>query len=153
MQSEASIEIDRPIDEVFRLTHEDVAEWSIVVVEDEVIDEKPEGVGTTFRTVTEDHGKRMEFQGVITAYDPPHSIAIEMIGQMFDIQVAYAFEDLGGRTKATQFSNVTGKGFMKLFFLLFGWMMNKANCDAQDNELNNLKQYCEITAGHQQVAK
>ena len=143
MQSERSIEIDRPIHEVFRLTHEDVAEWSIVVVEDEVIDEKPEGVGTTFRSVTEDHGKRMEFQGVITAYDPPNTLAIELIGKMFDIEAAYTFEDLGGRTKVTQFSKVQGKGLLKLFFLMCGWMMNKANCDAQDKELNSLKQYCE----------
>jgi hypothetical protein len=63
MRNEVSVEIDRPIDEVFRLTNDHVAEWSIIVVEDEIIDKKPEGVGTTFRTVTEDHGKRMEFQG------------------------------------------------------------------------------------------
>jgi hypothetical protein len=143
MQSERSIEIDRPIDQVFRLTHEDVAQWSIVVVEDEVIEEKPGGVGTTFRTVTEDHGKRMEFQGVITAYDPPYAFAVELTGQMFDIEAAYTFEALGSRTKVTQFSKVQGKGFMKLFFLACGWMMNKANCDAQDKELNSLKQYCE----------
>ena len=31
MRNEASIEIDRPIDEVFRLTIEHVAEWSIKV--------------------------------------------------------------------------------------------------------------------------
>ncbi len=143
MQSESSIEIDRPIHEVFRLTHEDVAEWSIAVIEDEVLDEKPGGVGTTFRTVAGDHGKRMEFQGVITAYDPPYALAIHLTGQMFDIEAAYAFEDLGGRTKVTQFSKVHGKGFMKLFFSLLSRMMSKAGRIAQDKELNSLKKYCE----------
>jgi hypothetical protein len=64
MRNEVSVEIDRPIDDVFRLTNDHVAEWSIIVVDNEVIDRKVDGVGTTFRTVTEDHGKRMESQGV-----------------------------------------------------------------------------------------
>ena len=46
MKNEASVEIDRPIEEVFRLTNEHIPEWSIVVVEDQVIDEKPDGVGS-----------------------------------------------------------------------------------------------------------
>ena len=54
MRNEVSVEIDRPIDDVFRLTIEHVADWSIIVVEDEVLDEQPECVGTTFRTVTEE---------------------------------------------------------------------------------------------------
>lgn len=142
MTNEGSIEINRPIHEVFGLTNEDVAAWSIVVVEDELLDESHKGVGTRFRTVTEDHGKRMEFRGVVTAYDPPYA-SVKLTGDMFDIEAAYSFEDLGNRTKVTQFSTVTGKGFMKLFFFLCGWMMNKASCDALAKELNSLKQYCE----------
>lgn len=147
MKNEGSVEIDRPIDEVFRLTNEDVAAWSIIVVEDELLDEGNKGVGTRFRTVTEERGNRMEFQGVVTAYDPPHTLAIKMTGKMFDIEAAYSFEDLRGRTKVTQFSTVTGKGGMKLFFLLFGWMMKKASCDALAKELNSLKKYCEAHSG------
>ena len=40
MRSLASIEIDRPIDEVFTYTNEKVAEWSLTVVEDEVIEQR-----------------------------------------------------------------------------------------------------------------
>lgn len=143
MQNEASVVIDRPIDEVFALTIEHVAEWSIIVVEDEVIDEMPDGVGTTFRTVTEDKGRRMEFKGVVTKHDPPNTHAIHLTGEMFDIETAYNFEDLSGRTRVTQFANVTGKGVFKLFMFLFGWLMNKAHCKASDDELNSLKRFCE----------
>ena len=66
MKQSACIEIDCPIDDVFRLTNDHVAEWSIIVVEDEVIEQKPDGVGTTFRTVTEERGRRMEFDGIVT---------------------------------------------------------------------------------------
>ena len=143
MQNDASVEIDRPIDEVFRLTHENVADWSIIVVEDKVIEEKPEGVGTTFRTVTEENGKRMVFQGVVTRYEPPHVHAVYLTGKLFDIEAAYMFEDLGGRTRVTQVSNVYGKGFFKLFLRLFGRMMQKASCSATENELVSLKRFCE----------
>ena len=56
MRSLASIEIDRPIDEVFTYTNEKVAEWSLTVVEDTVIEDK-DGLGTTFLCVTEEHGR------------------------------------------------------------------------------------------------
>jgi hypothetical protein len=147
MRTESSIEIDRPIDDVFRLTNEHVAEWSIIVVEDEVIEEKPQGVGTTFRTVTEEHGERMVFQGVITRHDPPHVNAIELKGDKFDIEAEYTFEDLSDKTRVTQKSKVTGKGFFKLFLFCCGWMMNKSSCNALNDELNSLKQFCEEHPG------
>lgn len=143
MKTEGSVEIDRPIEEVFYLTNDDVAAWSIVVVEDKMIDEKPGKIGSTFLSVTEDRGNRMEFQGTITAWEPPYACAVRLEGKMFDIEAAYSFEDLGGRTKVTQFSTVEGKGFVKLMFVLFGWMMNKASCDALDKELQSLKRFCE----------
>ena len=98
MRSEASIEIDCPIDQVFELTNKHVAAWSPVCVEDEVLEEKPGHVGTTFCNVTEDRGKRMEFQGTVTKWDAPRLSAVDLKGDMFDIQVEYSFEDLGDRT-------------------------------------------------------
>ena len=44
MHSIASIEIDRPIDEVLTYTNKKVDEWSLTVVKDEVIEDK-DGVG------------------------------------------------------------------------------------------------------------
>jgi len=76
MQTELSIEIDRPIAEVFDYTNNNITEWSITVVAVEILDEKPEGVGTTFRCVTEDKGRRMDFDGVTTRYEPPTASAV-----------------------------------------------------------------------------
>ena len=105
MKNSASIEINRPIEDVFRLTINHVPEWSIIVVEDEVVENKNDGgVGTTFRTVTEDRGRRMEFAGVVTAHEPPHRSAIHLTGKMFDIDTEYHFEDLSGSTRVTQFA-------------------------------------------------
>ena len=146
MESEAGVVIDCPIDEVFRLTNEHVADWSIIVVENEVLDEKPGNIGTTFRTVTEEKGRRMEFQGVVTQNQPPYEHAVRLQGKMFDIDAEYTFEDLSGRTRVTQHSQVTAKGFFRVFLFLFGWMMKKSSCKALDDELNSLKQFCEQRA-------
>ena len=143
MESKLSIEIDRPIAQVFELTNKDVTAWSITCVEDEILNETPEVVGTTFRIVTEDRGKRMEFQGVVTKHNPPTESAVQMTGEHFDIEAHYLFEDLGDRTRVTQHSHAHGKGFLKVFFFLFGWAMKKSSCKAQEAELASLKAYCE----------
>lgn len=147
MENIASIEINRPINEVFELTTRNVAEWSIVVVSDEVVKEKPEGVGTTFLTVTEDHGKQMTLQGVVTKEERPFVHAVHMTCDMFDIDSEFTFEDLSGRTRVTQRASVSFKGFLRVFMFLFGWMMKKGQCKASQAELESLKRYCEAGAG------
>jgi hypothetical protein len=143
MQTTTSIEINRPIGEVFDYTIHHVAEWSEIVVKDEVIEEKPEGVGTTFRVTTEEKGHRMEFDGLVTHHDPPRAHAIYMTGKLFDIEAEYLFENLGSSTRITQHSTVHGKGFFKVIFFLFGGMMKKSNCDAQQKQFLNLKRLAE----------
>ena len=144
MKQSASVEIDCPIDDVFRLTNDHVAEWSIIVVEDEVIEQKPDGVGTTFRTVTEERGRRMEFDGIVTRHEPPNLSAVHLTGKMFDIDTEYRFEDLSGRTRVTQFADVTGKGVLfKLMMFIMGPLMHKSHCEASHNELESLKRFCE----------
>ncbi|NQU50585.1 MAG: SRPBCC family protein [Planctomycetes bacterium] len=139
MENISSIEIDRPIEQVFEFTLDHTPEWSLVVVENEVLTETPDGVGSTFRVLTEDRGRKMEFQGVVTYHQPPTASSVNMVGKQFDIFAEYTFEDLGGRTRVCQRSVVTPKGFMKLVFMLLGWMMKKSSCDAAEKELANLK--------------
>ena len=143
MQAEASVEINCPIEDVFDFTNHHVVEWSITVVEDEVVNETPDRVGTTFRCVTQGHGKRMVFQGTVTRWEPPHLSAIQLSGDAFDIEAAYFFEATPVGTKVTQKSVITPKGFTKVFFFLFGWMMGKAGCAEAKKELYNLKRVLE----------
>lgn len=146
MQTEMSVEIDRPIEKVFDYTTNHVAEWSQTVVEEEILKETPEVVGTTFRIVTEEKGNRMDFQGVVVRHEPPHASAIQLTGPQFDIDVWYLFEDVSGRTRVTQKSIVKGKGLVKVMFFLFGWMMAGAGRKSIQQELNNLKRLLEAPA-------
>lgn len=151
MQTELSVVIDRPIEEVFEVTNDHVTEWSLTCVEEEVLDEKPDGVGTTFRIVTEERGRRMEFQGVVTRWNPPVAAAVHLVGAHFDVQVLYAFEDLSqqdgsARTRVTQYSEIQGKRLMRPALFLFGWAMKRTGCRAQEAELASLKRTCEERA-------
>ena len=143
MRNEMSVEIDRPIAEVFDYTNNHVAEWSLTVIENEVLDEKPEGVGTTFRILTEEKGRRMEFQGVVTRHEPPTASTVLLRGKQFDIEAEYLFEDLPGRTRVTLRATVNGKGFFRAMLFLLGWLMRKSGCKAQEKELANLKRLLE----------
>ncbi len=143
MESRLSVDITRPISEVFEYTTDNLAEWSITCVEEEVIEEKPGGVGTTFRVVTEDRGRRMVLQGVVTANEPPRRNAVHLDGDQFEIDVEYLFEEIASGTRVTQHSVVHGKGFFKVIFILMGWLMSRAGCKAQEAELASLKEHCE----------
>ncbi|MEM1452387.1 MAG: SRPBCC family protein [Planctomycetota bacterium] len=143
MQTELSVDVDRPIQEVFDRTLRDVSAWSITCVEDEVLEETPEGVGTRFRIVTEDRGQRMEFTGEVLEQDAPHRSRAVMVGKSFDIDVTYLFEEIPTGTRVTQDTTVTGKGLFKIVLPVMGFLMKKATCDAQQSELQSLKEYCE----------
>ena len=147
MRTETTVEIDRPIEEVFEYSLNNVVEWSLTCVEDEVLEDRNDGgVGTRFRIVTEENGRKMPFEGVVTRHEPPRESAIHLDGQFFEIDVHYLFEDLDGRTRVTQRSVVGGKGFVKVMFTLFGWAIKGAGCKTQENELQSLKRHCEERA-------
>ena len=58
MRNEQSVEIDRPIAEVFDFTLKNTVKWVEIVVEDELVEDKNDGgVGTTFHVVTVEKGR------------------------------------------------------------------------------------------------
>jgi len=144
MKYEVSVVIDSPIELVFDLATNQTPQWSKVVVEDEVIHETEDGgVGTVLRIVTEDRGRRMEFEGEVTHFDPPHASAIRMVNNMLVIESAFRLEDLSGSTRITQLAMVKGRGLFRPVMWLMGIVASKASCKASEDELRRLKKYCE----------
>ena len=80
---------------------------------------------------------------MVTRWEQPHVSAIELIGDTFDIEAAYFFEATSNGTRVAQKSVISFKGFLKVVFILCGWMMGKAGCDEAQKELDNLKQVLE----------
>lgn len=147
MRTEISVEIERPIEEVFEKTFECVPAWSIIVVEDEPIEETPEVIGSKFKTITEENGRRMEFIGTVLEHDPPHRSRVELTNKAFDLDVIYLFESTPTGTRVTQQSEAKPNGLlMKVMFGLMSRFMRKSSCEAQSNELNSLKAFCEGSA-------
>ena len=138
-----SVEIGRPIEEVFDYTVNNAAEWSLIVVEEKVGEKAPVAVGSTFTTVTEERGRRMEFAGVVTRHDPPTAHSVVLMGEQFGIEADYLFERIAGGTRVTQRSTVSAKGLLKVMFLLLGWLMRKSSRNALERELSNLKRIIE----------
>lgn len=144
MKSIGSVEINCPIDVVFDRTINHVEDWCTIVVSDEVVQDCNNGdIGTTFRTITEEKGRRMEFDGRVTRHSPPHAHSIHMVGDGFEIEVDYDFDDLMGGTRVTQTSTVHGKGVFKLIFAVLGWAMKRSHCKTTEEQLGILKQICE----------
>lgn len=145
MKQSQSIEINRPIQDVFDYTTDNPADWSLIVVEDELVESVNEGgVGTKFRIVTEERGQRMEFESVVTEHAPPHRSAIRMSGSAFDIHANYDFEQTENGTRVTQNSEVFAKTILtKIMFALMGPFMKKSGCEALLQELNSLKDHME----------
>ena len=142
METRGTIEIDAPIDKVFRLTTEHVPEWSSVVAEEHVLTTNEDGSRATFRMVTET--QRAQFAGTVKTHEPPHASVVVMEGDQVDMHVAYMFEDLGGSTRVTQVSNVTAKSTgLKFVFFLGGGAIKSVNCKAVEKELGLLKAFCE----------
>lgn len=142
MKAEASVDISRPIEEVFEFTNEHVVEWSITVVEDTVIEETPGQVGTTFKCVTKSEGRLMEFHGTVTRWEPPKLSAIELVGGAFDIHAEYTFDEIPDGTRVTQKSVISPHGIMKIVFAcmsVVGWLTGRSACGEVENELENLK--------------
>lgn len=145
MKNDQSIEIERPIQDVFILANDHLAAWSSIVVEDEVVQVADDGgVGTRFRAVTEDRGHRMEFEGEVVEYAPPVRSAVHLRGPAFDLNVAYDLEELpDGRTRLTQISSSHGKGVWKVLLLILTPLMRKSARAATRKELEQLRAYCE----------
>ena len=114
------------------------------LVEDEALLETPEKVGSKFRQVFLEKGKRMEMTGEITAYVENKRMRVTMIGDMFELDVDYILNSLtDNQTEVTQESQINFKGLIKLFALLFILMSKISSKDPQAEAHATLKAMAE----------
>lgn len=69
---------------MFESTNGHVVKWSLTVVEEEALHDTV-GLGATFRCVTEERGRRMEFAGEVVHWEPPTRSSVTLKGPLFDI--------------------------------------------------------------------
>lgn len=145
MKATCSIDIDAAPDKVFYWLDDPdrVMKWLSNVVENENLHETENRVGTTFRQVVKENGRRMEIQGTVTAYEPNKRLAVHLIGKGFEADADYRLEQLGDGTRLSFFSDAQFQGVMKLIGPLMAPFIKKGTLEQLARDFAKLKALCE----------
>ena len=111
-----SIEINRPIGEVWEFVH-DLAKaglWQTTLVESEQLTDGPMRVGTQARQVRHFLGLRIPMEWEVTEYEPSTRSAIRSISGPVPLSGSYALEPQNGGTKLTVNGELDAHGLFKL---------------------------------------
>ncbi|HET9220564.1 MAG TPA: SRPBCC family protein [Terriglobia bacterium] len=117
--------------------------WLPSLVENEMLRQTDNKIGSSFRQVYLERGRRMEVWGVVTAYEPNRRLACQIRGEAFDLDVDYRLDDLDGRTRLTQNSEVRMKGVFKVVGFLMSPLMRKASTKQAEDGFLKLKTLAE----------
>jgi uncharacterized protein YndB with AHSA1/START domain len=137
---EASVVINRPIDEVFAYVM-DVGNWTewAGLPEAERTSEGPVGVGTTFQGVSQFLGQRGEWTSEVTEYEPNRKMEQKITWGPMSIQQSVTCEPVEGGTRFTMVSKGETGGIFKLAEPVVNRMMQRQ----LESNLANLKDILE----------
>ena len=96
MRTSKTTIIDAPASIVF-LWLEDkdrLQKWVPNLIEDQTLADTPDKIGSRFRQVYLENGKRMEMVGEITDYVENERMRVDISGDMFDLDVDYTLKQL-----------------------------------------------------------
>jgi uncharacterized membrane protein len=138
---EASVVIDRPIDEVFAYVMEvgNWPRWHSGMLEGRQTSEGPVGVGTTFQGVNQFLGQRMEWTSEVTEYEPNGKLAQKLVAGPMSVEQRLTFETAEGGTRFT----LMGEGETGGFFKLAEPLVNRRMQGQLDGDLSKLKDILE----------
>ena len=137
---ENSVVINRPVDEIFEFmaNAENNPQWQSGAQEVVKTSEGPIGVGTTFTSVSQLLGKRLESVVEYTAYEPNKRVAGKVTSGPVPFQFETTFEPAAeGGTKVTGGGEGDVGGFFKLAEPLVARML-KRQFDANNANLKDL---------------
>jgi len=141
---EASVVINRPVEEVFAYMT-DVGNWPLWhsgMLEAEQTSEGPVGVGTTCRGVNQFLGRRMEWASEITEYEPNRKMKQKLISGPMSIEQSLTFEPVEGGTGLT----LAGEGEFGGLFRLAEPIVIRTGQRQMEGSLATLKDILEAQA-------
>jgi len=141
---EASVVINRPVEEVFaHMTKvENWPQWHSGMLEAEQTSEAPMGVGTTIRGVNQFLGRRMEWTSEITEYEPNRKWGQKLISGPMSMEQSVTFEPVKGGTSLT----VVGEGEFGGFFKVAEPLVIRTAGSQLKGNLAKLKEILEAQA-------
>lgn len=98
---EASVDINRPIEEVFAYVSDPTkqAEWSSMTLEATLEGSGPVGVGSRVRAIGKVLGRRLESTAEITQYDAPRKFAMRSVSGRGHLDLERQLESIGEGTR------------------------------------------------------
>jgi len=119
--------------------------WQKNVKEGEIIVEKPEIIGTTFREVIEEDGNTLEMHGIITKYVENRMMGFHLASRIHEFDVDYSLEEDGQNTRIRIEATIRWKFPMSLISLFIRKKMERTLMKQLESEVQDLKNLCECT--------
>jgi uncharacterized protein YndB with AHSA1/START domain len=136
-----SIEIKRPVNEVFAFTTEarSWSKWQSFIPEAAQTSQGPMDVGTTFKGVSHMMGRNMKWTAITTRYELNKKWAKNITCGNLAIEEQIACSPVEGGTNLTIVYNMKAGGFLKLLSILLARSMRRET----KKSLGNLKNLLE----------
>jgi uncharacterized membrane protein len=141
MHAEASITIDKPVEDVFAFTTdiEKLTKWSSVFKSVKRLSDGPVGIGTKDELTVEFVGQKIETTTEVTAYDPPNRYAYKSISGPLPFENTVLFTPAGTGTKVDLILEGEPEGLFKLAGPVFQPLAKKQ----LEDQLKTLKKVIE----------
>ena len=124
------LQINAPIEKVFDLVDDDdkIKLWMEGL--EETIYTSPQDrenpVGTTFKQKIREGGRVTEYDGVVTAYEKPKHLGVQISNSSFAMQVDYRFTSTPTGTRLDYVAEMVDPSwFTRLMSKLFSWLTNR----------------------------
>jgi uncharacterized protein YndB with AHSA1/START domain len=140
---EASVMIDRPIEEVwkFKTDLSNGPKYNPDIVEVRQVSSEPFGIGTTVRMIRAKTPKVLDLR--VIKYEPNSEVALEVIsGPLKGSTLGSSFETVEGKTRLTDMYDWKFSGLYKLAALFIGGTANRETATL----LGNIKRILESEA-------
>jgi len=144
MRITCATEILKPPEVVFPwIAEPDKAmQWQKNVKGGEIIVNKPEVVGTTFKEEIEEDGKSLEMDGMITKFVRNRMIGFRLESKIHRVDVSYSVEG-NETTKMTVDARINWKFPLNLLSIFIGNKMKLSITEQMEAEILELKRICE----------
>ena len=138
-------EIAKPPEVVFPwiAEPEKAMKWQKNVRGGEIIVDKPEIIGTTFKEVIEEDGNTLEMHGTITRYVKNRTMGFHIVSKIHEFDVSYSLEPNGDNTKIKIEAAIKWKFLMSIISLFMRKKMEEGLVSQLKSEVQDLKKLCE----------
>ncbi|MHA1939602.1 MAG: SRPBCC family protein [Candidatus Thorarchaeota archaeon] len=120
-------------------------QWQKNVKGGEVIINRPEVIGTTFKEEIEEGGNILEMYGVITKFIRNQIIEFHLESKIHKLDVSYSVEELNKTTKILVDARINWEFPINLLSIFIGNKMKKGIAEQMESEILELKRICETS--------